>query len=158
MRTAAHLAHRKRAERRDRRSDLVIQWGDNLPQVAVVFVSFFFPFKAAVLGEGNMSHLLSEQWCGIINLPASSLPVPAEARRFSRLPEVVKTRGRVEGGEKGCGEEEMKHIFMWTHGRTKNACNGLSTHAKTQLHTGTDTNKLISFIPSHACTCRHTAA
>lgn len=51
MRTAAHLAHRKRAERRDRRSDLVIQWGDNLPQVAVVFVSFFFLLKLLFWGK-----------------------------------------------------------------------------------------------------------
>lgn len=55
-----------------------------------------------------MSRLLSKPGCGVINLPASSLPSPAEACRFSRLPVVVKTTVRM-GGRKDRG---MKPRFM----------------------------------------------
>lgn len=56
LRAAKHQEHRKKGERKGRRSDLAKEWEDNLTQVAAGYFFFFCCF----LG-GNMSRLLSEQ-------------------------------------------------------------------------------------------------
>lgn len=101
---------------------------------------------------GNMSCLLSEWWCGIINLPASSLPTAAEACRFSRLLAVVKTRDRTERG-KNVDETERWSTDLCRHAclHTKKACNGVGdthTNRATHLHR----HKEIDSFHSLACT------
>lgn len=90
-----------------------------------------------------MSLLLSERCCGIINLPASSLPAPAEACRLSRLPGVVKTRSRMERGE----NSEVKHRFMSTCMHTYK-----EKIQDRHKHVYTDSMRCIPFISSHAFT------
>lgn len=122
------------------------EWRDKLPQVAVVV----FVFLICCFWGGTMSHLLSEQWCGIINSPASPLPAPAEACRFSRLPEVVKTRGRMEGGKRLWRGGDEGHIYVDMRAYKESIQKVVDTHKNTATHLRRHKEiDSFSFFPMH---------